>query len=387
MLGKFDPSEEEAYLDSEQVAMLMAVDPKYKDKYQQSADMENAIGLDQLLQESDDFDRKLPDVGDTTRVLDLNTEIGAISAKKSGKGMLNPPQGGFLQALMPFIPLITQLAGPLINGLFSLGKKRGSGASIQPAVDNFFRKNGRQLMGIEQQITSMKPRQAWETLHGVSRDMVDTILSKTDFGKSPTFREKLIPALMKKQFPNKFVGMLPRTKQGEGKPVPTDYRLTQEQLMRPVIKYAFRKMLGPHDGDQIYNIVKKRLIAGSGLNGGKFDFGNIKRFIQKVITQSLPVIKQVTGKLVTKENIKPIISKLLSKFGSFNGSEQVGDIAADAISGIAKSFSGQGMLRAPNAGMLSAPNAGMLRPPNVTSKGAGKEKKSQIFEGYQLKVY
>ena len=57
MFGKVEDNND-SYYTSEQLALLMAVDPDFKDKYEKEQDLKNQIDYEKLKEKSDKFDQR-----------------------------------------------------------------------------------------------------------------------------------------------------------------------------------------------------------------------------------------------------------------------------------------------------------------------------------------
>ena len=118
MFGKVEDNND-SYYTSEQIALLMAVDPDFQDKYEKEQDLKNQIDYEKLKEKSDKFDQRLPLDGSTANMLDL--DYG--ESEKSGEGIRPPngsgicaPNGGALPAL---IPIAAKVVAPLaVKGIF-----------------------------------------------------------------------------------------------------------------------------------------------------------------------------------------------------------------------------------------------------------------------------
>jgi hypothetical protein len=77
--------EDDVYLDSDQVNLLLAADPMFKDRYEKQRDTENAVSLEDLKKTSDAYDRQLPYDGETVRQTDLDPSVSAMLKSKKSK--------------------------------------------------------------------------------------------------------------------------------------------------------------------------------------------------------------------------------------------------------------------------------------------------------------
>ena len=102
MFGKIE-DDNDSYFTSEQIALLMAVDPDFKDKYEKEQDLKNQIDYEKLNEKSDKFDQRMPLDGSTANMIDL--DFGESQDSVEGKGIRAPnaygngvcaPNGGAL---------------------------------------------------------------------------------------------------------------------------------------------------------------------------------------------------------------------------------------------------------------------------------------------------
>jgi hypothetical protein len=385
MLGTFSP-EEDTYLSSEQRLMLMAIDPKYKDKYEKLQTQEDSIDLKGLEQLSDSFDNKLPNRGATSKKLDLTPEDQGESLGSSGSAGV---KGGFIQAIIPFIPLIASVLPSIISGIKSIFSKRkapaGAGVDAEVAVNTFLQKNGRQLVSIENSLSSMRPKEAWKTVHDVSKDITESVLEQLPLpeGSDERFVAKLAEVVANKAVPKSFLASISKEKMKERK-AGSGQSLTSCHMALPVIKYGLRKLIGDPDvTDEVYQRVKEKMKEGEGLyDGGKVTWDKVKTFAKKAFYFALPIIKELTGKLITREQVKPLISGLLDKFEYLKPySNSIADVA---VSPLSKS-SGTGMISPPQ--LSRAKGDGFISSPQMTGSGKKKVSLTHRSGGYVLKVF
>lgn len=395
--GKLEQSDD-SYLTSEQINMLMAIDPKFKDKYEQQRNVMDANDLNALT--GDSFDRRMPDNGSYSRMLDTD---GLPNEEPSGSGVYGGgAEGGFLQALLPFAPLIGQLAAPLIDGITSLFRRRGSGMTSPPnggAIVEFFTENADALKKIEQDIYKMKPKQAWNTLHSLAKDIARKLLeSHPSMAKHGSgFVGQLSDKMVDRMFPKGFLKIVNSAKSTEGSGV--ESALTPAGLAEPIIRYALSKMVGSGEiQDKVYQQVKQKMRSGAGYCGNGFNFRKIFDFAKRSLKIALPIIKTLTGKAIDSGVAKDAISGVLGKFKVFqnnpNLANTVSNLAQQGLKGATNmgfdKLSGEGAdfeYEAEGEGMLKAPqSSGMLRPPQIVGgprtvnpkyrQGSGKKKSS-----------
>ena len=120
MFGKVEDNND-SYYTSEQIALLMAVDPDFQDKYEKEQDLKNQIDYEKLKEKSDAFDQRMSLNGNTANMLDL--DYGESESSVSRQGIRAPngsgvcaPNGGALPAL---IPIAAKVVAPLaVKGIF-----------------------------------------------------------------------------------------------------------------------------------------------------------------------------------------------------------------------------------------------------------------------------
>ena len=117
MFGKVEDNND-SYYTSEQLALLMAVDPDFQDKYEKEQDLKNQIDYEKLKEKSDAFDQRMPLDGSTANMLDLDfgesEKIGEGIRPPNGSGVC-APNGGALPAL---IPIAAKVVAPLVVKIF-----------------------------------------------------------------------------------------------------------------------------------------------------------------------------------------------------------------------------------------------------------------------------
>lgn len=341
MFGKInypENDEENSYLTSEQVNMLMAADPKYKDKFEVARNMEDALDYNALAKESDAFDQRLPYDGATSKSLDID---GLPAANQiSGSGV----DGGFIQALLPFLPIIGQVLSPVIEGISSLFHKKGSGldgdmppVNASMLVREFVQENKDKLKEINDKIAMMPPKRAWKTLIEVGKDITQNVVSPIVGEKNA---EQVANSI--KFVPKGFMAILDKSKdlKSEG----SGSMLTNVSLAEPVIKYALGKMGLRAE----YTKYKPDLRGAGRVYGGKINWQKVRDWVKNALkgiaNKALEVgAKKGTEMLSNPENIQKvgnIVSSLIDKFPLLSGS---GFLKPPQRKGL-------GFMRPPNAG-------------------------------------
>lgn len=377
--------QEAPYLNSNEFAMLVAINPKYQDRYETQRDIveeeQNAVASEM----SDPMDARRPNSGAMAKLLDMreNYDEGAGANKVNGSGV----EGGFLQALLPFLPLIGQVAQPIINGIAGLFRGRGvDGAGV---ISDYFKQNEGKMKELEGSIKRMKPKAAWLSIMNWSKSMAHDIISKSGVA-SPQFANTLSDEVVGKVFPNhlrRIIAKSAEKAEGSGKVAPSNYKLTNRTMALPLIKYGLDKMVGSGAKSAlIYKQLKSKMMEGSGFDGGKLSWEGVKNFFRKALKFAMPIISSVMGNPVAQDAMKSGISGLAGKIPMFaNNAGTIGDVGTKVLTGLANpALYGNkgGMLRAPNSnrgGMIKPPNAGMISPPNGGIK-------KNANSGFKLKI-
>ena len=254
MFGKVEDNND-SYYTSEQLALLMAVDPDFKDKYEKEQDLKNQIDYEKLKEKSDKFDQRLPLDGSTANMLDL--DFG--ESEKSGEGIRAPnacgsgvsaPNGGALPAL---IPIAAKVVAPLaVKGIFKgikwlvkkIKNKKGkgvcapNGGAIYNKVIDYIKKNNPQFNKFSNDLMKMKSKQAWLNILKYGKNMTRDILKDyvdNDFDKNQL--NKKIKRSFNKMIPYKFKRMIKTDAGDPGSFIEKERRLNNCSLAKPVIKY------------------------------------------------------------------------------------------------------------------------------------------------------
>jgi hypothetical protein len=363
-MQKFEVPQDQPYLTSEQVSMMMSMNPEYQMQYEQEMQQQDNIDFNALRSVSDAYDLRQPDTGATTRQLEK------VSSVK---------QGGFLQALLPFAPLIGQLVSPLISGL--AGKLFGRGMQGGAMFKQFVDENKDALKEMEVEIKMSNPKDAWKKLISVAKDIISSISGDVSDEEMNNIIHKLIP--------KGFIKTLITKKSGKGLGRP----LNNSDLAEPILRYSLNKMIGdPMVAKKVMQQLKPNLRAGAGIYArGGLSFSSIFDIVKKGLKSALPVIGQITGKLVDI-GAKPAIHGLLNKFGVKNEGVKnaIADIGTEVLKkgtefGMNK-LQGQGRIPPqfygmpnPNArGFTSPPNARGFTAPPQKSRGKGLKKKAPL---------
>jgi hypothetical protein len=305
----------DSYLTSEQYNLLLALDPKYRDKYQVRQQEEDSRNYQQLAQMSDAYDMR----NDAdSRMLDIKE----VPSDTLEGGFTSAPNGGFAWA----IPLIGALAGPIINGITSLIKGRGQpvGGSF---TKDFFERNKEAFMAAEQKLQSAKhPKEFYRNAQDIVRKMTQSMVQGS--GQDANFAKIFADKYANKIYPKLFNQMLSKTSKSEGAGM--SMPMNNATLALPIIKYALQKMTGSSTkASEIFRQIKPTLMSGSGLYAtGGFSFKKIFGFARKALGFAMPFIKKFLGSDVGSNLANGAISGLLGKF-------KIGDVAKSVIGSVA----------------------------------------------------
>jgi len=351
--------QDDSYLTSEQFNLLLAIDPKYKDKYNQRQQNEDAQEYQQLAQMSDAYDMR----NDAdSKMLDMRG-IPEDAPDASG-GMTSPPNGGFAWA----IPLIGALAGPIINGITSLIKGRGQpvGGSF---MKDFFERNKEALIASEQKLQNAKhPKEFFRNAQDIVRKLTKSIVEGS--GQDPNFAKIFADKYANKMYPKLFNQLLSKTSKSEGAGMVMP--MNNATLALPIIKYALQKMTGSSvKAAGIMKQIKPSLLSGSGMYAqGGFSFKKIFGFAKKALGYAMPFVKSFLGSDVGSNLANSAISGLLGKF-------KIGDVAKNLIGSVAnagiKGIAGSGEDGGYSMGFkaMDRPQMPKHLPPQINMKGEG----------------
>ena len=271
MFGKVEDNND-SYYTSEQIALLMAVDPDFQDKYEKEQDLKNQIDYEKLKEKSDAFDQRMPLDGSTANMLDL--DYG--ESEKSGEGIRAPngsgicaPNGGALPAL---IPIAAKVIAPLAaKGIFKgikwiikkiKNKKKkkqeqeqqqqtGSGicapngGAIYNTVLDYIKKHNPEFNKFSNDLMKMKSKQAWRNILKYGKNITKDILKDyvdNDFDRNQL--NKKIKRSFNKMIPYKFKRIIKSEAGDPGSFIEKERRLNNFSLAKPVIKYGINEIAG-----------------------------------------------------------------------------------------------------------------------------------------------
>ena len=353
MFGKVEDNND-SYYTSEQLALLMAVDPDFKDKYEKEQDLKNQIDYEKLKEKSDKFDQRLPLDGSTANMLDL--DFG--ESEKSGEGIRAPnaygsgvsaPNGGALPAL---IPIAAKVVAPLaVKGIFKgikwlvkkIKNKKGkgvcapNGGAIYNKVIDYIKKNNPQFNKFSNDLMKMKSKQAWLNILKYGKNMTRDILKDyvdNDFDKNQL--NKKIKRSFNKMIPYKFKRMIKSNIGDPGSFIEKERRLNNFSLAKPVIKYGINEIAGSGPiSKKAYKEALKHVMNNYGYYGnGKLSWKKIGKIAKKGLSKALQYLKNFGDKFITGDNIKNKITDLLNNFEVLRDlglNDEFGDIGQHLI--------------------------------------------------------
>ena len=389
MFGKIE-DDNDSYFTSEQIALLMAVDPDFKDKYEKEQDLKNQIDYERLNEKSDKFDQRMPLDGSTANMIDL--DYGESQDSAEGKGIRAPnafgkgvcaPNGGAL----PLIPIAAKIVAPLaVKGIFKgikwiikkiKNKKKkkqeqkqqqqqqqqqqqttGSGISapnggaIYNTVMDYIKKHNPQFNKFSNDLMRMKNKQAWRNIlkygknitKDILKDFVDPTKSSlgysfgidfnNDFDRSQL--DKKIKRSFNKMIPYKFKKFIKGNVDNPNSFIERERRLNNFSLAKPVIKYGINEIAGSGPiSKKAYKEAMKHLINNYSYYGnGKLNWKKVGKIAKKGLSRALKFLKGFGDKYITGDNIKEKVVQLLNNFEVLKNlgiNEEIGDISQNLI--------------------------------------------------------
>ena len=306
MFGKIE-DDNDSYFTSEQIALLMAVDPDFKDKYEKEQDLKNQIDYEKLNEKSDKFDQRMPLDGSTANMIDLDfgspddVDAKLFQRRESqisteGKGIRAPnaygngvcaPNGGAL----PLLPIAAKVVAPLavkgiVKGIKWIIKKiknkkkkkqeqkqqqqqqqtSGSGISapnggaIYNTVLDYIKKHNPQFNKFSNDLMRMKNKQAWRNILKYGKNITKDILkdyvnnylddsTKSSLGYSfgiddRAQLDKKIKRSFNKMVPYKFKKFIKGNIDNPNSFIEKERRLNNFSLAKPIIKYGVNEVAG-----------------------------------------------------------------------------------------------------------------------------------------------
>ena len=388
MFGKIE-DDNDSYFTSEQIALLMAVDPDFKDKYEKEQDLKNQIDYEKLNEKSDKFDQRMPLDGSTANMIDLDfgspddVEAKLFQRRESqdsteGKGIRAPnaygngvcaPNGGAL----PLLPIAAKVVAPLavkgiVKGIKWIIKKiknkkkkkqqqqqqkqqqqqqqqqtSGSGISapnggaIYNTVLDYIKKHNPQFNKFSNDLMRMKNKQAWRNILKYGKNITKDILK--DYVNNDLDRaqlDKKIKRSFNKMVPYKFKKFIKGNIDNPSSFIEKERRLNNFSLAKPVIKYGINEVAGSGPiSKKAYKEAMKHLMNNYSYYGnGKLNWKKIGKIAKKGLSRAFKFLKGFGDKYITGDNIKEKIINLLNNFEVLKDlgiNEEIGDISQNLI--------------------------------------------------------
>ena len=371
MFGKIE-DDNDSYFTSEQIALLMAVDPDFKDKYEKEQDLKNQIDYEKLNEKSDKFDQRMPLDGSTANMIDL--DFGESQNSTEGKGIRAPnaygngvcaPNGGAL----PLIPIAAKVVAPLavkgiVKGIKWIIKKiknkkkkkqeqkqqqqqqqqqSGSGISapnggaIYNTVLDYIKKHNPQFNKFSNDLMRMKNKQAWRNILKYGKNITKDILK--DYVNNDLDRaqlDKKIKRSFNKMVPYKFKKFIKGNIDNPSSFIEKERRLNNFSLAKPIIKYGVNEVAGSGPiSKKAYKEAMKHLMNNYSYYGnGKLNWKKIGKIAKKGLSRAFKFLKGFGDKYITGDNIKEKIINLLNNFEVLKDlgiNEEIGDISQNLI--------------------------------------------------------
>jgi len=310
-------SHDDTYLTAEQQELMMFLNPKFKDKYNQDIVEELQDEYQASKKRSDAFDFVQPKN-------DRNKDLRGVSQAD------NPISGTGVGAIIGTIavPLIVKGVSSLINWIKRKRRGRGiEGGSALGIVNDFVLRNKDKLINFENRVKNMHPKEAWKNIIQLTRSMFKKILKQHGVeGKGVA--GKLSDAFIMRHYPKHFVNMLNRK---DGK-IGSKVKLSNHSMSEPMIKYGIQKMVGDDElSKKVYKEVRnevRKMIPDKNVSGA-----GVLSFLRKVLKKiGVPAIKRITGKLINSDAVKRAIAGILGRFGISEGiSNELTDFGAEAV--------------------------------------------------------
>ena len=392
MFGKIE-DDNDSYFTSEQIALLMAVDPDFKDKYEKEQDLKNQIDYEKLNEKSDKFDQRMPLDGSTANMIDL--DFGSpddVEAKlfqrresqKNGEGIRAPnaygngvcaPNGGAL----PLIPIAAKVVAPLAvkgivkgikwiikkiknkkkkkqeqkqqqqqqqqtsgsgictNGKYASGISAPNGGAIYNTVLDYIKKHNPQFNKFSNDLMRMKNKQAWRNILKYGKNITKDILK--DYVNNDLDRaqlDKKIKRSFNKMVPYKFKKFIKGNIDNPSSFIEKERMLNNFSLAKPIIKYGVNEVAGSGPiSKKAYKEAMKHLMNNYSYYGnGKLNWKKIGKIAKKGLSRAFKFLKGFGDKYITGDNIKEKIINLLNNFEVLKDlgiNEEIGDISQNLI--------------------------------------------------------
>ena len=386
MFGKIE-DDNDSYFTSEQIALLMAVDPDFKDKYEKEQDLKNQIDYERLNEKSDKFDQRMPLDGSTANMIDL--DYGESQDSAEGKGIRAPnadfangkgvcaPNGGAL----PLIPIAAKIVAPLAvkgifkgikwiikkiknkkkkkqeqkqqqqqqqqqqtsgsgictNGKYASGISAPNGGAIYNTVMDYIKKHNPQFNKFSNDLMRMRNKQAWRNILKYGKNITKDILKdyvNNDFDRSQL--DKKIKRSFNKMIPYKFKKFIKGNIDNPNSFIERERRLNNFSLAKPVIKYGINEIAGSGPiSKKAYKEAMKHLVNNYSYYGnGKLSWKKVGKIAKKGLSRALKFLKGFGDKYITGDNIKEKVVQLLNNFEVLKNlgiNEEIGDISQKMI--------------------------------------------------------
>ena len=374
MFGKIE-DDNDSYFTSEQIALLMAVDPDFKDKYEKEQDLKNQIDYERLNEKSDKFDQRMPLDGSTANMIDL--DYGESQDSAEGKGIRAPnaygkgvcaPNGGALPAL---IPIAAKVVAPLaVKGIFkgikwiikkiknkkkkkqqqqqqqqqtsgsgkcASGISAPNGGAIYNTVMDYIKKHNPQFNKFSNDLMRMRNKQAWRNILKYGKNITKDILKdyvNNDFDRSQL--DKKIKRSFNKMIPYKFKKFIKGNIDNPNSFIEKERILNNFSLAKPVIKYGINEVAGSGAiSKKAYKEAMKHLMNNYSYYGnGKLNWKKVGKIAKKGLSRALKFLKGFGDKYITGDNIKEKVIELLNNFEILKDlgiNEEIGDISQKMI--------------------------------------------------------
>ena len=377
MFGKIE-DDNDSYFTSEQIALLMAVDPDFKDKYEKEQDLKNQIDYEKLNEKSDKFDQRMPLDGSTANMIDL--DFG--ESEKSGEGIRAPnaygngvcaPNGGAL----PLLPIAAKVVAPLAvkgivkgikwiikkiknkkkkkqqqqqqqqqqtsgsgictNGKYASGISAPNGGAIYNTVLDYIKKHNPQFNKFSNDLMRMRNKQAWRNILKYGKNITKDILK--DYVNNDLDRaqlDKKIKRSFNKMVPYKFKKFIKGNIDNPNSFIEKERRLNNFSLAKPIIKYGVNEVAGSGPiSKKAYKEAMKHLMNNYSYYGnGKLNWKKIGKIAKKGLSRAFKFLKGFGDKYITGDNIKEKIINLLNNFEVLKDlgiNEEIGDISQNLI--------------------------------------------------------
>ena len=378
MFGKIE-DDNDSYFTSEQIALLMAVDPDFKDKYEKEQDLKNQIDYERLNEKSDKFDQRMPLDGSTANMIDL--DYGESQDSAEGKGIRAPnafgkgvcaPNGGAL----PLIPIAAKIVAPLaVKGIFkgikwiikkiknkkkkkqeqkqqqqqqqqqqtsgsgkcASGISAPNGGAIYNTVMDYIKKHNPQFNKFSNDLMRMRNKQAWRNILKYGKNITKDILKdyvNNDFDRAQL--DKKIKRSFNKMIPYKFKKFIKGNIDNPNSFIERERRLNNFSLAKPVIKYGINEIAGSGPiSKKAYKEAMKHLMNNYSYYGnGKLNWKKVGKIAKKGLSRALKFLKGFGDKYITGDNIKEKVIQLLNNFEVLKNlgiNEEIGDISQNLI--------------------------------------------------------